>query len=100
MDAKGNSASLGAIMRSPTTASHAREVSVFEYAESGTDGRGSGKLGGGGANDGWVEVILHGVEGIEHVGGGVGSEVDEERDEERGKGGLGLGSPFAHGAHD
>lgn len=83
-----------------TSTSHSRKVCVLEYTQSRANGRGSSEFGGGGADNRRIAVVLDGVERIKHVGGGVGSEVDEEGNEEGGEGCLGLGSPFSHGGHD
>lgn len=82
------------------TTGHSRKVCILEDAQTRADGRGGGKLGGRGADDGGIEVVLDGVERVEEVGGSVGSEVDEEGNEEGSKGRLGLGSPLADGRHD
>lgn len=82
------------------TAGHSRKVCILEDAQTRTDGRGGGKLGRCGADDGGIEVVLDSMERVEEVGGSVGSEVDEEGNEEGGKGCLGLGSPLADRGHD
>lgn len=84
---------------SGTSTSHSRKVSVLEYTQPRADSRGSSEFGSGGADDGGIAVVLDSIERIKHVGGGVGSEVDEEGEEERGEGCLRLGSPFSHGGH-